>query len=236
LVAKAGPYYSRLPHFFGSREGERVTISGADARHLARSLRARPGERISVVDPAGWLLQVRVESVNDSVVRGHVESQVEHRPEPRLDVTMALAVLPAAAIEAALARCTEIGAAAFQLVAAERSVGRGVKLERWQTVCREAAMLAGRLVVPEVRAPMAFRDAFANASNPLVLDRDAEVRLAETNLDTSATLFIGPEGGWSPAELGLAAGRVRSLGPRNLRAENAAATALAVVLANSGDL
>jgi 16S rRNA (uracil1498-N3)-methyltransferase len=111
-----------------------------------------------------------------------------------------------------------------------------VKLERWQAICREAAMLAGRLVIPEVRAPMPFRDAFADASNPLVLDRDAEARLADTKLRSSATLFIGPEGGWSPAELALAAGCVRKLGPRNLRAENAAATALAVALANSGDL
>ena len=38
-----------MPYFFAQRSGDRVTIAGADARHLARSLRARPGETIQVV-------------------------------------------------------------------------------------------------------------------------------------------------------------------------------------------
>ena len=44
-------------------------------------------------------------------------------------------------------------AGSFVLVAADRSVARAAKPERWATICREAAMLAGRLVVPEVTGP-----------------------------------------------------------------------------------
>ena len=48
-----------MPFFFAEREGGRAVIRGVDAAHLTRSLRARPGEEIQVVDPEGWLLTVQ---------------------------------------------------------------------------------------------------------------------------------------------------------------------------------
>lgn len=224
-----------MPHFFGEREGDRVRIRGADARHLARSLRARPGEAVLVVQPEGRLLLVRLRSVTDTLAEGVVESEREHRPEPAARITMALALLPAAALEQALARCTELGAARFELVRAERSVARGEKPERWASICREAAMLAGRLRVPEVAAPRSFAEVWAAAAEPYLLERGAASRLADRSSPRDLTLFIGPEGGWSAAELELAGERRLSLGPRNLRAENAAAAALAVALGVRGD-
>ena len=226
-----------MPHFFGERQGDEVRITGADARHLMRSLRARPGEAVLVVDPAGRLLLVRLRSVSESLAEGVVESEREHRPEPASRITMALAMLPASALAEALARCTELGAAEFQLVASERSVGRGDKPERWAAICREAAMLAGRLRVPEVAAPRPFAEVWRVAgAGAWLLDREAPRRLAVGAEPRDVTLFIGPEGGWSPSELALAGERRLSLGPRNLRAENAAAAALAVALAARGDL
>jgi len=216
-----------MPHFFARRDGDLVEITGADARHLATSLRARPGERISVVEPAGRLLTVRLEAVARDAVRGRVEAEVEHRPEPDRRITLAVALLPAAGLELVLSRCTEAGAAAFQLVAAERSVAKGARPERWATICREAAMLAGRLVVPPVAGPAPLAEAWAAAEEPWLLDRGgAPLR----RLDGPATLFVGPEGGWTPAERERAGGRVLSLGPRNLRADTAALVALALAL------
>src|SRR5258707_15509175 len=142
-----------MPYFFAQRDGDRVEIVGTDALHLARSLRARPGETISVVEPAGRLLTVRLEAVGPDLVRGRVEADVEHRPEPAVAVTLAVAMLPAASLDLVLSRCTEAGAAGFLLVEAERSVARGGRPERWRTICREAAMLAGRLVVPPIAGP-----------------------------------------------------------------------------------
>jgi 16S rRNA (uracil1498-N3)-methyltransferase len=216
-----------VPHFFGERDGDQVVIAGPDARHLARSLRARPGERIAVVEPAGRLLTVRLEAVGDDRVTGRVEAEVEHRPEPANAVTLAVAMLPASALELTLSRCTEAGAAAFVLVDAERSVARGSKAQRWATICREAAMLAGRLTVPAVADPVPFRRAWADAEEPWLLDRGG-APLA--GLDRPATLFVGPEGGWSPAEREAAGGRVLGLGPRTLRADTAALVAVALAV------
>ncbi|MDP9247776.1 MAG: RsmE family RNA methyltransferase [Candidatus Dormibacteraeota bacterium] len=219
-----------MPYFFGRREGGRVEIEGADARHLARSLRARPGEQISVVEPEGRLLTVRLRSVEPGLVVGEVEAEAEHRPEPERRITLAVAMLPAPALDLVLSRCTEAGAAAFLLLAADRSVGRSARVDRWGSVCREAAMLAGRLVVPEVRGPLQFAQAWAAASSPLLLDRSGPWR---PGLGDSSTLFVGPEGGWSPAELALAGERRASLGPRNLRADTAALVALTLALGGS---
>lgn len=210
-------------------------IEGGDARHLAGPLRARPGEVIDVVDPAGFRLRVRLDAVAKERVEGEVVESAPHQPEPELRVTVALAMLPAAALEEALARCTELGAAGFVLVQAERSVARGAKPERWGTICREAAMLAGRLQVPEVRGPLPLAGALAGLPGAVLLDRGAPTRLAEARLQSPAALVVGPEGGWTEREL-AAVPRTASLGPRNLRAENAAAAALAVALSLSGDL
>src|ERR1700738_4160245 len=90
---------SRMPFFYATRrDGDRVEILGRDARHLAGPLRARPGELIAVVDPAGSVLTVKLDSVSSREVAGSVVASRPHDPEPRLQVTMALALLPAAAL------------------------------------------------------------------------------------------------------------------------------------------
>jgi len=216
-----------MPYFFATRRGDQVEITGQDARHLALSLRARPGERISVVEPAGRLLMVRLDAVSPTRISGSVEAELEHHPEPELSITVAVAMLPAASLELVLSRCTEAGAARFVLVDAARSISRASRPGRWATICREAAMLAGRLVVPEVVGPLPFQAAWEQADEPWLLDRSG---LALSPLGDGATLFIGPEGGWSPEELNLGRDRVLSLGPRNMRADTAALVALALAL------
>jgi 16S rRNA (uracil1498-N3)-methyltransferase len=222
-----------VPAFFGRREGGRVFIVGSDASHIARSLRARPGQRIEVVDPAGFLLTVRIDSVSSAQVEGTVVAEEPHRPEPAARITIAIANLPAPSLDLVLSRCTEAGAHAFVVFPADRSVGRGEKIDRWSSIAREAAMLAGRLRVPEVSSASSFDAAFGATENPVLLDRNAPRRLAEVTEPADLTLFVGPEGGWSPRERDLAE-ITASLGPRNLRADTAALVALAIALSGRG--
>jgi len=219
-----------LPSFFAQREGGRAVIVGGDARHLARSLRARVGEEIEVVDPDGFLLTVRLDQVSADRVEGVIIAEREHRPEPHAHITIAIAQLPAPALELVLSRCTEAGAFAFHVVQADRSVARGAKVERWNTICREAAMLAGRLRVPVVAGPSTVDEVVAAAENPVMLVRGAQADLADLDQPRDLTLLVGPEGGWSDRELALVESKA-GLGPRNLRADTAALVGLAVALA-----
>jgi len=222
-----------LPAFYGRREGDRVVIEGADARHLARSLRARPGEEIAVVDPDGWMLNVRLELVSDSKIEGTVASEREHAPEPSRHVVVAIAHLPSTALELVLSRCTEVGAWAFHIVQGQRSVARGARQERWQTIIREAAMLAGRIRVPIVAGPSPLADVIAERPNPVMLVRGAPAPLAAMPLPSEVTLLIGPEGGWTDKELAMVPEHA-GLGPRNLRADTAAIVATALALNEPG--
>ena len=219
-----------MPSFFAEREGGRVAITGGDARHLARSLRARVGEEIEVVDPAGYMLTVRLDAVSPDKVEGVVVSERPHRPEPVARITIAIANLPGPALELVLSRCTEAGAFAFHVFQADRSVARGAKLDRWRTICREAAMLAGRLRIPEVDALSSLQDVLRMSEHPVMLVRGALQSLANMAEGGDVTLLVGPEGGWSERELALVEVKAE-LGPRNLRADTAALVALSLSLA-----
>jgi 16S rRNA (uracil1498-N3)-methyltransferase len=219
-----------LPWFFAQRVGGRAAIVGGDARHLARSLRARVGEQIEVVDPAGFILTVRLDSVSDERVEGDVVAERVHQPEPTARITIAIANLPAPALDLVLSRCTEAGAVAFSVFQADRSVARGAKRERWLAVCREAAMLAGRLHVPDVAGPLSLDQVLDAAERPVMLVRGAAIALADVRQPRDLTLLIGPEGGWTDRELAMVSTKA-GLGPRNLRADTAALVALATVLA-----
>jgi len=187
------------------------------------------GEEVEVIDPAGYMLTVRLESVSPQRVEGVVVSAREHQPEPLARITIAIANLPASALELALSRCTEAGAFAFRVFQADRSVARGAKAERWQTICREAAMLAGRLRVPGVDALPSLQEVLKSAEHPVMLVRGAPA-LARLASPRDITLLVGPEGGWSDRELALIEVKA-GLGPRNLRADTAALVGLAVALA-----
>jgi 16S rRNA (uracil1498-N3)-methyltransferase len=188
------------------------------------------GEHIEVIDPAGFLLAVRLDLVSPDRAEGVVVEERPHQPEPLAKVTVAIANLPAAALELVLSRCTEAGAFAFYVFQADRSVARGAKADRWRTICREAAMLATRLRVPEVMAADSLEGVLKVAEHPVMLVRDAPTRLASLHASGELTLLVGPEGGWSDRELDLV--RVKaSLGSRNLRADTAALVGLAIALA-----
>ena len=182
-----------------------------------------------MIDPAGYLLMVRLDGVSPDVVEGVVVSERPHHPEPTAKITIAIANLPAVALELVLSRCTEAGAHAFHVFQAERSVARGAKLERWGTICREAAMLAGRLRIPNVDALSSLDDVLKVSDHVVMLARNAAQALASLTEPRDVTLLVGPEGGWSERE--LAAVPVKAgLGPRNLRADTAALVGLAVAL------
>jgi 16S rRNA (uracil1498-N3)-methyltransferase len=91
-------------------------------------------------------------------------------------------------------------------------------------------MLAGRLWVPEVTSLSSLQEVLAATEHPVLLARGAPQMLARLATPRDVTLVVGPEGGWTDRELGLAA-VTASLGPRNLRADTAALVGLSIALA-----
>lgn len=239
--------------------GERVALSGPQAHQIGRVLRLKPGDRVVLLDGAGREYVVRLDEVRSSAVTGAVEAALTSRPEPSLTLTLYQALVPRDRFETVLQKGTEVGVSRFVPVWCERSIVPGgdridaVRLDRWRRIVTEAAEQCERGIVPEIMAPARFAEALARAEQDgptlVAWEREQERSIGQGlawALTDPATgraclnLFVGPEGGFSEAEIALAqqSGRVRtiSLGPRILRTETAGPILAALALYQAGDL
>jgi len=245
---------ARLPRFFvhpDAFEGERVRLRGAAAHQLRRVLRIRPGERIVLLDNTGQEFETVLDAVEADACDGHIVAQRPSSNEPRMRLTLYAALLKHDKFEWVLQKGVELGVAAFQPVVTERCVAGEVRqhrLERWQRIVREAAEQSERGLIPRLAASRGFAAAVAQAAQAglsLISYEEEHVRSLRVALReqfdpaTVVNLFIGPEGGFSPAEIELARSQgvlPVTLGPRILRAETASLAAAAAVLSECGDM
>lgn len=215
----------------------RVTIAGPSAHHLARVLRVRPGER-GVAVSRGTEYEMEVVEVDDGRLVGRVVGDRPVQGEPQTAITLLQAVLPNPDFDAVIEGGTPVGIRRFVAVQAERSVARPApeRLARWQAIAASAAEQSHRGQVPEVVGPLSLPAALqaAGGARLLVMEPSASVPLSQA-IDESAayTIAVGPEGGWTQAELSLMRARngvMVNLGPRILRARLAAVVAAAILV------
>ncbi len=219
--------------------GSRAALTGAHARHLARVLRARVGQEFDVV--AGERVhRARVASVGEDRIEFELGEEVPREVAP--EVTILLAVFRFDRMEWAIEKLTELGAARIVPVIAQRTdpqLARAAvkRAERWRRIARQAAQQSRRAAVPEVGEPLALHEALAQAQGRgIVLAETERGKTLKDALGTAGavTLAVGPEGGWTAAELhqfAEAGWTAASLGTGILRAETAAIAALAVAQA-----
>jgi 16S rRNA (uracil1498-N3)-methyltransferase len=225
-----------LHRFFVAPEamaGDHFPLPASIARQVTRVLRLRDDDHVVLLDGQGQAATVRLR---------HGECLVEWRGpaggEPRHQLTVWQALLRGDHLEPVIRHGTEIGIAEFRLIVTERCVARDVaprKLQRLQSVAREAAEQAERGIVPSVFAPVPLSEALT-ASAVLLYERHEGQRLSA--LEPPRSLVIGPEGGFTPDEVAAAeraGATLAGLGPRILRSETVAVAAAAVVLSRSGD-
>lgn len=241
-----------MPRFFvpasAVRDG-RAAIEGDDAAHLARSLRAAPGERVVVVDDAGTEHGVRLERVEPQRVEGAVEWSRPATGEPRIELHVVQA-LAKDGMDELVEALAEAGAAAIWPVTTRRTVVRldarraEHRVQRWNAIARSAAGLAGRARLPVVHAVRDVEDVAAALPRPariLVCTTGATTPLTAVDVrrDTRIALCVGPEGGFDPHDVealrGAGAEEVH-LGPRVLRARLAAVVAVSALLAAAHEL
>ncbi len=222
--------------------GDTAALTGSNAAHLARVLRARVGQQFDI-------------SLGDRIRRGTITSVDHARVElslgedvPALAITplsLYLAVFKFDRFEWAVEKSTELGVARIVPVVARRTeahlaASAAKRVERWRRIALEAAQQSRRLAPPEIAEPLKLKTALDSAA-PLKIvlaenEQAAMLRdvLAMSEETSAASLAIGPEGGWAEEELALfdSAGWQRaSLGPTILRAETAALAAVSLAAA-----
>jgi 16S rRNA (uracil1498-N3)-methyltransferase len=218
-----------------------ATLKGEQAAHLARVLRAQPGQVFDVV-ANGFLRRAEIISADEREVVFTLHEELE--TESALPVHLVMAVFKFDHMEWGIEKATELGVARITPVIARRTEkhlaqAATKRVERWRRIVREAAQQSRRSDVPLVDEPVALKVALGmvSAEKKLLLaetEQENSLKAALKGEVASVALAIGPEGGWTAEEMTLFAEngwRSVTLGPRILRAETAAIAGLAVCAA-----
>lgn len=240
-MAPGGPQARVTAHRFFVRPesiaGDSVTLTAEQRRQISTVLRLRPGDSIIVLDNTGMEYDVRLTDED-----GVIERRRPNRAEPPVALSLYQGLLKGAKLELVLQKGTELGVRRFVPVLTARSVAGEPgkeKARRYEAIVREAAEQSGRGCLPVIDRPLAFPDALHDAleRGPALLPWEGEqsTRLEPGDLPAHGelSLIVGPEGGFTAAEVDQARGagaRIVTLGPRILRAETAAIVASALVL------
>lgn len=228
-----------------------LLISGEDAHHIARVLRMKAGDEVTLCDSAGTDFDCVIEEAGPGLVRCRVRGEFASAGEPTVQATLYMGLPKADKMEFIIQKSVELGVARVVPFAGARCVSRPGdeslrrKAERWQRIAAEAAKQCGRGRVPEVTGAVSFAEAVrqaAQAETALFFyecEREVPLRrvIGGQQLKT-VSLLIGPEGGFSleEAEQARAGGLTSvSLGRRILRCETAPLAALAAVMYESGN-
>jgi 16S rRNA (uracil1498-N3)-methyltransferase len=240
-----------MPRFFAAIPlGEEYTITGPDAAHIARSLRMRPGEELTVCDAERYDCRCAVVRCSPEAVDLRVLERIPNHSEPEIRATLYQALPKAEKMDWIVQKAVELGVYAVVPVITMRCVSRPEakalhkKQERWQKIAEEAAKQSGRGRIPEVRTALQFSEALHRAREDaaalLFYEGGGEsIGCLLSPGCRTASLLIGPEGGFDPSEVALAreAGvSAASLGPRILRTETAPLAALTALMYATGNL
>ncbi len=230
-----------------------AALEGEQALHLARVLRAQPGQVFDVV--AGGFLH-RAEVTGVSAERVDFVLHEELQADNALPLHLYLAVFKFDHFEWAVEKATELGVAAITPVLARRTEkhlaqAAAKRVERWRRIAHEASQQARRVTVPDVANPTPLKSALALASHPVclllseteqsltIMDalRQPPASTDDALQECTHAIAIGPEGGWTADEMAIFTAHQWlpvTLGPRILRAETAAIAAISIASALLG--
>lgn len=234
-----------------SQLSDRQVSLTEDQRHyLCRVLRLGAGDRFLVMNGQGqtWLAEL---ADLENGPGAQLVDELLGRSELPVNVTLVAALPKGNGFDEVVRQCTELGVAAIMPVVSDRTLlhPSPQKLERWRRIAQEAAEQSERQVVPTIEEPRSLATLF---TEPQVVsgavtqkfwctERGATVHLLECLVGGEPrqaaggmAIAVGPEGGWTAAEVAgaIAAGyQPVSLGPRILRAVTAPVAAMALIAA-----
>lgn len=229
-------------------EGHEFVLPNAAAHHATNVLRMRAGESLILFTGRGGEFAATIVAADRRGVKARVDAFLAVEREAAIPVTLVQSLAANDPMDIALRKAVELGAAAIQPIVTERSARwpddeRGARrLSRWRQLVVAACEQCGRNRVPPVLDATRWHDWLARrdpSNTGIVLSPTAERSFAQLPQPLKGVdLTVGPEGGFTDAEIALALAAnvvpVR-LGPRVVRTETAGAAALATIHALWGD-
>lgn len=211
-----------------------VRPSDEVAHYLQRVLRLRPGDRWAALDGErrSWLVEI----VDDK--RSHKVEEWPAVPPLSTSVEVGLALAKGSRFEDGVEKLAELGVVKvvpLETERTERGLPSSAKLQRLAGIAQASSALANRLIPLQVGSPTSLGQYLDSPGKEQMVychrDGSRPEQIFHPS-EKSYRILIGPEGGFSPAELEAMQGKARrvSLGPLTLRVETAAVCAVSLAL------
>lgn len=235
-----------MPKYFVIPQGNTALLEGEEYRHVAVTLRAKPGDVIEVTDGDGWDYSAVIKSIDKHSVFLELDGKRPSEGESCLKVTLLQGFPKGDRSEYIIQKTVELGVHKIVFFLSDHSVvrldesDRKRKLERFRKIAHSAAVQSGRGNVPEICIVSSADEAVKNAENlifPYEKETERELRAALRSVKEknagNLTYIIGPEGGFSEREADVieaAGGYPVTLGKRILRTDTAAPAVMAIIM------
>lgn len=227
--------------------GSQILLNEDEAYHLTRVLRLHQGATVYAFDGAGNEYECRIAQADKRTVTLDIQHQLTDAVDSPLRLTLAQALVKGDKFDWIVQKATELGVTRIVPLITDNSDIRKAeeraeqKLTRWRRISLEAVKQCGRRTLVEIIEPQSYAEFCATDQSELrwlLAERNGQPMATFSADVTSLSVVIGPEGGWSDAELATAQQHQFSalqLGRRILRTETAALVALTLAQANCGD-
>lgn len=225
--------------------GNEAVLTGEDVQHIAKVLRLRAGDEVTLCDGAKTEYTARIDSVEKERIMLRVLETAASKTESAVEITLYQGLPKAGKLETIIQKCVELGIGKVIPFDAERSVVKlsekdfAKKQSRYQRVAYEAAKQSRRGIIPEVSGLVKLAKEDFSGFDLILLAYEEErgttlKKALRAKMDAKRiALIVGPEGGFAPeeADMLIQRGAVSvSLGPRILRTETAGMAMLAMTV------
>ena len=232
-----------MKRIFLKKISDELTISGDDAHHLAYSLRAKRGDKITAVDGAGNCAEIELINFDKDTIKARRVGELK-KVVVEKKIILADCLPKQNRFDNIIEKATELGVEKIIPLISERTIlrPRDGKSERWQRIAKEAAEQCARDTIPEI-GDVRELDGWLKEISPLKEDTlllfcwESELvttvrEVLSVNKDKNIIVLIGPEGGFSEREVQAiksAGGVSVTLGKRILKTDTAAISVLAMI-------
>ena len=225
-----------MPHFFinsNNKTDNKIVISDVDNyRHIARSLRARCGEKLLLIDENQIQYETKISEINSKEVICGIEKSYLSKRDLEFDLFLAQSPLRSDAQLTVMEKATELGVRGVYPVFTDNCALRVNKKDKWQKVMFEASKQCERAKIPTCFAPTTFDELLQKDFDKIIVlaERSTEKSLKQylsenpTKKGERILAIIGPEGGFSQKEFDYFRSKnlpLISLGDLILKAETA---------------
>ena len=205
-----------MPHFFVNSSNKKDRIirvnDNENYRHIAKSLRAKVGEKLLLIDENQIQYETVIKEINSQEIVCEIQKSYQSKRDLEFDLYLAQSPLRSDAQLTIMEKATELGVKGVYPVLTDNcSLAQSVlskKHEKWQKVMYEASKQCERAKVPECYKPTILEKVLENSFDKILVlaERSTEISLKEyieknpINKGEKVLVIIGPEGGFSQKE------------------------------------